>query len=52
MHDNQNFESAVLKSLSRFTSKDWGDLCREDKQSNDIATICGGKEYWAATKQG
>ena len=43
MQDNQNFESAVLKSLSRFTSKDWGDLCREDKQSNDIATICGGR---------
>ena len=50
MHDNQNFESAVLKSLSRFTSKDWGDLCREDKQwirayANTIEELTKIREY-------
>lgn len=35
-HDKA-FERFVLRSLDRHASKDWGDLCGEDKGANDAA---------------
>ncbi len=34
---NNKFSKAVVDSIDRFTNRDWGDLCNEDKIMNDNA---------------
>lgn len=34
---NSKFAEFVYNSLRRFTLNDWGDLCAEDKELNDLA---------------
>jgi len=41
--DDINFTKFVLKSIRRHLKCDWGDLCLEDKECNDLAL--SDKEY-------
>lgn len=34
---NSNFNSFVQESLKRHSNGDWGDLCPEDREENEIA---------------
>ncbi len=34
---NYKFFCDVLDSLNKYTNKNWGDLCDEDKEANDYA---------------
>ena len=38
---NEPFTRFVCESLARHTMGDWGDVCEEDKQSNNEALKCG-----------
>lgn len=35
--DNEEFAKFVLESLKRHIKGDWGDLCEEDRQENELA---------------
>lgn len=35
--NNEAFFKEVLRALDRYNSKDWGELCEEDKQANEYA---------------
>lgn len=37
MSENKQFANEVMSALQRYCNKDWGDLCEEDKQTNDDA---------------
>ena len=37
MSENKQFASEVMSALQRYCNKDWGDLCKEDKQTNEDA---------------
>lgn len=37
MQENKQFASEVRSALQRYVVKDWGDLCEEDKQTNEDA---------------
>ena len=37
MSENKQFASDVMSALQRYCNKDWGDLCEEDKQTNEDA---------------
>lgn len=37
MSENKQFASEVRSALQRYVVKDWGDLCEEDKQTNEDA---------------
>ncbi len=37
--DNEEFAKGVCGAIARFKNKDWGDLCDEDKKTNDNAEI-------------
>lgn len=37
MHRDKDFAKFILASYERYKSRDWGDLCREDKRMNDSA---------------
>lgn len=37
----------LLRILGRHLNGDWGDLCKEDKQTNDDALIHGGRIFSA-----
>lgn len=39
--NNKAFFNEVLSALGRYTNKDWGDLCEEDKQINEDALLHG-----------
>lgn len=41
--DDINFTKFVLKSIRRHLKCDWGDLCQEDKECNELAL--SEKEY-------
>lgn len=47
MQENSNFEKFVRKSFSRHASGDWGDICEEDKASNDYALEHGERIFSA-----
>ena len=32
-----DFSKFIINSMKRFNSRDWGDLCKEDKAMNDYA---------------
>lgn len=42
-HGNFKFFNDVLLALKRYKSKDWGELCEEDKATNDDALVNGGR---------
>lgn len=35
MSENKQFASEVMSALHRYCNKDWGDLCKEDKRTNE-----------------
>lgn len=35
MRGNDQFTQEIFSSLKRFSGKDWGELCEEDKQMNE-----------------
>lgn len=37
MSENKQFANEVMSALQRYCNKDWGDLCEEDKQTNEDA---------------
>lgn len=37
MSENKQFASEVMSALQKYCNKDWGDLCVEDKQTNEDA---------------
>lgn len=37
MSENKQFAREVISALQRYSNKDWGDLCKEDKQMNEDA---------------
>ena len=37
MSENKQFVSEVMSALQKYCNKDWGDLCEEDKQTNEDA---------------
>lgn len=37
MLENKQFASEVMSAMERYCNKDWGDLCEEDKQTNEDA---------------
>lgn len=50
MQENSDFEKFVRKSFSRHASGDWGDICEEDKASNDWALENGERLFSAYEK--
>ena len=50
MQENSDFEKFVRKSFSRHASGDWGDMCEEDKASNDYALAHGERIFSAYEK--
>lgn len=45
MSESSDFEKFVRKSFSRHATGDWGDMCEEDKSSNDYALENGGRLF-------
>lgn len=41
MQDEQGYEAWVRNCFDRYVRKDWGDLCKEDKQMNEDALAQG-----------
>lgn len=37
MTENKQFAREVMSAMERYCNKDWGDLCKEDKQVNEDA---------------
>ena len=37
MTENKQFAREVMSAMERYCNKDWGDLCKEDKQINEDA---------------
>ena len=37
MSENKQFASEVMSALQKYCNKDWGDLCVEDKPTNEDA---------------
>lgn len=37
MSENSRFAKEVITAINRYSNKDWGDLCEEDKQINEDA---------------
>ena len=37
MASDLDFSKFIINSMKRFNSRDWGDLCEEDKAMNDYA---------------
>ena len=37
--ESKSFAEHVIEAMSKFTNKDWGNLCDEDKEANDQAII-------------
>ena len=42
---NENFAKEIAKALNRFSSKDWGELCEEDKELNAEALLNGSRLF-------
>ena len=41
MTDSNRFYTQVIKALERYKKEDWGEICEEDKMSNDMAVKYG-----------
>lgn len=52
MHENAEFAVHVFASLNRHMDGDWGELCSEDKLTNDMALLDGERLFSAYTKEG
>lgn len=37
LNKSDKFSAFVFKSMYRYMEKDWGEMCQEDKESNDFA---------------
>ena len=48
--DNTEFAKEITKSFARYQHQDWGDMCAEDKESNDLALAKGDARIVAAYK--
>ena len=48
MLSDENFEREVLKAISKYLKKDWGEICEEDKQMNDEAVKIGNDRILAS----
>lgn len=42
---NSSFTQFAMNSLIRHSNCDWGDLCKEDKASNDLALLEGSRLF-------
>ena len=45
--DDEQFSKFVLNSIRRHNSHDWGELCQEDKDLNDLALKDRGRLFSA-----
>jgi len=45
--DNEQFAKEICDIIKKFTVKDWGALCDDDKQMNEDALINGGRIFAA-----
>lgn len=50
--EDEEFAKFVMASLKRHTNGDWGDLCDEDKQENELALKAGYRLLSAYQKEG
>lgn len=50
--DNEEFAKFVLESLKRHIKGDWGDLCEEDRQENELALKEGFRLFSSYEKAG
>ena len=48
MEDNLKFVKFIQKSLARHINCDWGDMCEEDKESNNSAVANGDDRIFSA----
>lgn len=37
INENEKFSKDIEKALERYISKDWGELCQDDKETNELA---------------
>ena len=44
------FAEFLCRSMSRYIACDWGELCEDDKMSNDEAVVSGDDRIFAAYK--
>ena len=49
MSENKQFANEIMSALQRYCNKDWGDLCEEDKQTNEDALQYPDDLYLLAT---
>ena len=49
MNQSSDFERFVRKSFSRHATRDWGEMCEEDKAYNDDALANGGRLFSSYT---
>ena len=47
MHDSPHFGEFVFQSIARHISGDWGDMCKEDKETNEEALTEGNRLFSA-----
>ena len=52
MNDNATFARHVRLSLERHLAGDWGNLCDEDRVTNELALLDGYRLFSAYTKVG
>ena len=45
MKSSEIFKDFVIRSLARHIDCDWGDLCEEDKETNDKSVENGGRLF-------
>lgn len=45
---NNKFYEFVMESLEKYKNKDWGNMCKEDKEINDDAIKTGESRIFAA----
>ena len=48
--ESQQFAEFLCRSMSRYIACDWGELCEDDKMSNDEAVASGDDRIFAAYK--
>ncbi|MDD5094562.1 MAG: hypothetical protein PHV74_09315 [Dehalococcoidia bacterium] len=49
--EDAKFSKLVIESLKRHSRGDWGELCQEDKETNESALLEGGRLF-SAYEQG
>ena len=49
MSENKQFANEIMSALQRYCNKDWGDLCEEDRQTNEDALQYPDELYLLAT---